>query len=479
MTGGTILPVKREVSQELTLPLVQVLQPLEDGRILHQGWSPQCEREASPSHDVWGVLKTTSVQPIDFYPEHNKRLPSTMTPRPGIEVRAGDILLTNAGPRLRCGVSCLVHATRPRLMISGKIYRFRTKPSVMDAKYLVYYLQSEVAQSAIDQMKTGISDSGLNLTRGKFLNLPVPQVGLDKQVEAVDHIDLQYSRLDAGIVALKRAQANLKRYRASILQAACEGRLVPIEAELARAENRPYETGEQLLQRILTDRRNSWAGKGKYKEPIHSPDGAYDVPEGWAIGAVGEMCAVELGVMLDKDKKTEGQRIPYLRNINVRWGTVDLGSTFEVPLRQKDFARFLVQKGDLLVCEGGEPGRCAVWDGRVSPMAYQKALHRVRPFGGVEVLYLRYAIEHLTSSGWLAQLFTGSTIKHLTKEAFVSVPIALPPAAEQVRIVAEVERLLSVVDKLEQQVATNLARATRLRQAILKKAFSVGLRSEQ
>ncbi len=80
-------------------------------------------------------------------------------------------------------------------------------------------------------------------------------------------IEKQFTRLEAGVAALRRVQANLKRYRAAVLKAACEGRLVPTEAELAKAENRKFETGEELLARILTERRKNWQGRGKYKEP--------------------------------------------------------------------------------------------------------------------------------------------------------------------------------------------------------------------
>ena len=80
-------------------------------------------------------------------------------------------------------------------------------------------------------------------------------------------IEKQFTRLEAGVAGLRRVQANLKRYRAAVLKAACEGNLVPTEAELARQEGRTYETGAQLLERILTERRQKWSGKGKYKEP--------------------------------------------------------------------------------------------------------------------------------------------------------------------------------------------------------------------
>ena len=88
--------------------------------------------------------------------------------------------------------------------------------------------------------------------------------------QIVAEIEKQFTRLEAGVAGLRRVQANLKRYRAAVLKAACEGKLIPTEAELARQEGRTYETGTQLLERILTERRQKWNGKGKYNEPPKS-----------------------------------------------------------------------------------------------------------------------------------------------------------------------------------------------------------------
>ena len=107
--------------------------------------------------------------------------------------------------------------------------------------------------------------------------------------EIVAEIEKQFTRLEAGVAGLRRVQANLKRYRAAVLKAACEGKLVPTEAELARQEGRSYETGAQLLERILTERRQKWNGKGKYKEPA-KPDMANlpPLPEGWTWASLGK-----------------------------------------------------------------------------------------------------------------------------------------------------------------------------------------------
>ena len=96
--------------------------------------------------------------------------------------------------------------------------------------------------------------------------IPVPLRSTSSK-QIVAEIEKQFTRLEAGVAGLRRVQANLKRYRAAVLKAACEGKLVPTEAELARQEGRTYETGAQLLERILTERRQKWNGKGKYKEP--------------------------------------------------------------------------------------------------------------------------------------------------------------------------------------------------------------------
>jgi type I restriction enzyme S subunit len=131
----------------------KVFDALHDGRTLHHGWSPQCESVASDNPNIWAVLRTTAIQPGKFLPAENKRLPKTLEPRANIEVGAGDLLLTCAGPRSRCGVACLVRETRPRLIISGKMYRFRTNPAVMDGAFLEAFLQTRKAWDAIDRMK--------------------------------------------------------------------------------------------------------------------------------------------------------------------------------------------------------------------------------------------------------------------------------------------------------------------------------------
>lgn len=169
------------------------------------------------------------------------------------------------------------------------------------------------------------------------------------------------------------------------------------------------------------------------------------LPKGWAIAPLGEVADTSLGKMLDKAKSTGQHPVPYLRNINVQWGRIDLSDVLTMDIIPEEQSFFALRAGDLLVCEGGEVGRCAIWTGS-GYMAYQKALHRVRPSSVVTVRYLRHYLEHLAKVGTLVKFATGSTIKHLPQERLRELPIVLPPLAEQHRIVEALEDNLSRLD---------------------------------
>lgn len=471
----------------------QLFAPLEDGRTLHQGWSPQCDKIPSPSEEVWGVLKTTSIQAGEFQPEHNKLLPPGLEPRPMIEVKEGDILLTCAGPRVRCGVSCLVRQTRKRLMMSGKMYRFRVNPEEHDARYIEAFLQTERARQAIDKMKTGSSDSGLNLTHERFRQLPVPVAPLPEQRRIVAEIEKQFTRLESGVAALRRVQANLKRYRAAVLKAACEGKLVPTEHELSKAKGRSkkdettssflthtsslYESGEALLRRILTERRQNWQGRGKYKEPV-PPDTANlsQLPEGW-IWCISDaiFSFITSGsrgwAEFYSDSGPLFLRIGNLEHEDIR---LDLSELQHVtPPKGAEGTRTVVQPNDILISITADVGMVGLVPDGLGEAYINQHVALARPLPGVNPAYIAFYL-CASEGGWghLKKLQRGATKVGLGLDDIRSVPIPLPPLAEQTRIVAEVERRLSVVEELESVVTANLQRAVRLRQSILQKAFT-------
>jgi type I restriction enzyme, S subunit len=156
------------------------------------------------------------------------------------------------------------------------------------------------------------------------------------------------------------------------------------------------------------------------------------LPDGWTVAALADIADCRLGKMLDQQKNLGALR-PYLRNTNVQWGRIDLDDIKEMRIEDHERDKYVVLPGDLLICEGGEPGRCAVWR-EDREMYLQKALHRVRPGEGISPDYIRWWFQNTTSNGGLDDLFTGSTIKHLPARQLARVPIPVPPAAEQQRI---------------------------------------------
>ncbi len=164
--------------------------------------------------------------------------------------------------------------------------------------------------------------------------------------------------------------------------------------------------------------------------------------------------------MLDA-KRARGIPTPYLRNINVRWGRVDLTDVLTVPLTEEERARLSLVSGDLLVCEGGEPGRCAVWrGGDASLMTFQKALHRIRVHGStLRPAYVAAMLEELIRSGRADLMFTGTTIKHLPQEKLRMLEIPVPPVQEQDRILDSLDSLSSRAERFSIDVQASVTSA--------------------
>ena len=486
--SGLVLP-----SRWLTVPIREILSPLRHGRTVEQGWSPQCDAEpAAP--DEWGILKTTAIQAGQFVDAHNKRLPASLSPRPDIEVAAGDIVITCAGPRSRCGVPALVRRTRRRLMLSGKMYRCRVPGGLVDPAFVEAWLLSAVAQADIDRMKTGGSDSGLNLTHQRFQELEIRLAPFAEQKRIVEALDSYLSRLDAAAASLERAQAKLKAYRTSVLKPAVEGRLVPTEAELARQEGRDYEPASVLLDRILVQRRRRWeeaelarltkAGKppkdekwkAKYEEPA-KPDlsGLRELPEGWCWTTLTQIAGVQLGQQRSPDHAGADVQLPYVRAANITWEGIDVRDLKTMGFPNPE--RYALRYGDVLLSEASgspmEAGKPAIWRGEVPAACFQKTVLRIRAFDARGLLseYLRLVFLDSCRSGAFARAAPGVGIVHLTAERMLLWPIPLPPVADQSRIVDESERLESVAKKARSDTERSRLAISKLRQSILKWAF--------
>ena len=163
--------------------------------------------------------------------------------------------------------------------------------------------------------------------------------------------------------------------------------------------------------------------------------------EGWKMVRLGDCCITELGKTLDEGRNT-GEYRPYLCALNVLWGKIDRTTIKQMRIEDDELNRYAVKRGDLLVCEGGEIGRCAIWD-YDDTMYYQNALHRVRFFNGYDSMFFMYLLCYYNDLNLLEQHGKGLTIKHLNQTSFRSIPVSVPDLSEQRRIA----KILSGIDR--------------------------------
>ena len=294
---------------------------------------------------------------------------------------------------------------------------------------------------------------------------------------SVAEIEKQFSRLDEAVANLQRVKANLKRYKAAILKAAVEGRLVETEASIARREGRNYETGEQLLQRILEERRVKWKGRGKYKEPV--PPITTDLPnlpEGWTWARLDSLAALKGGITVDGNRRDlHARSVPYLRVANVQRGFIDLAEVKYINASADDISELKLEVGDILFNEGGDRdklGRGWIWEGQLADCIHQNHVFRAR-------MYLPTMSPKLVS--WWGNTFGKNYFlrvgKQTTNLASINLgklsefPVPVLPYSEQLRMAQELDRVLSVVDEVNIVIDANLQRAQALRQATLSKMF--------
>jgi len=404
------------------------------------------------------------------------------------EVRPGNVLLTIVGTIGRTAV--VPHGFQPfTLQRSVAVL----KPRLLDPRFLAYQLQSERLQNSLRAHARGTAQKGIYLNSLDAIEIRVAP--LPEQIRIADTLDKMFSHLGASVTALERARANLKRYRASVLKAAVEGRLVLTEAELARKEGRDFEPASVLLDRILVERRRRWEEselarmnatgkppkddrwKSKYDEPV-PPDisNLPQLPEGWCWASLDQLGKVSGGLTKNQAREKMPTRLPYLRVANVYANQLRLGEILDIGVEPSELTRVRLEAGDLLVVEGnGSPdqiGRVAIWDGSIDPCVHQNHLIKVR-FGNNALS--QWSLNWLlspTGHSSIARAASSTSGLHtlsISKVARVSVPLA--PLAEQARAISELQRRESVCAEAIDTVTKCEKRAGRLRQSILKCAF--------
>jgi type I restriction enzyme S subunit len=362
-----------------------------------------------------------------------------------------DVLITKSGTIGRTAVI----KTNKIFSLFVSVALIKPFKNYLDSDFVSLMLENYINNIDISQSIKGGVIKNFHLEDLKVVDFPLPP--LPEQRRIVTKIEELFTKLDAGISALRKTQAQLKRYHQSVLKAACEGKLVPTEAELARMEGRAYEPADVLLARILKERREKSKG-AKYKEPAApDTDVLRALPEGWGWATIEQMMENLDGIRIpvkESDRDKIDGKYPYYGAS----GIIDYVNDF---LFEGDF---------LLVAEDG-----ANLLSRSTPIAFQahdkfwvnNHAHILKSLAMMPLGYLETYVNSIDLKFYI----TGSAQPKLTQANMNGIPVPLPPLAEQRRIVAEVERRLSVADEVARTVEQSLAQAQRLRQSILKKAF--------
>jgi type I restriction enzyme, S subunit len=361
-------------------------------------------------------------------------------------------------------------------------------------KYLLYYLRS--IESKIESLGTGTTFKAIS--GGILKSLPVLLAPSNEQKRIVSEIEKQFSRLDEAVDNLKRVKANLKRYKASVLKAAVEGKLT----EEWREKHPDVEPADKLLKRILAGRRKKWEEaelakmkakgkepkndkwKKKYKTPavpLTSPR-MPDLPSKWALAGIEQLLpprreSMKTGPFGSLLKKYEHRDVgvPVLGIENIRAMKFVHGSKIHITKKKaQELDGYKVAPGDVLISRSGTVGEvCVVPDGigkaRISTNLMKVSLTKNSLFPEIFTFLFNGSPFVLNQ---VSELCKGSTRDFLNQDILKRIIFLVPPTSEQKQMIQEVDRTFTTIDRIEHEIKKNLLRADRLRQSILKKAFS-------
>ena len=359
-------------------------------------------------------------------------------------------------------------------LASGEFIVFPSQSHLVNA-YLKYFLNQLEFASFATRLNTGDRP---RVDFDQLQDYPFPLPPLPEQRRIVAEIEKQFTRLDASEAALKRAQANLKRCRASVLKAACLGKLVPTEAELAQAEGRDYEPADQLLKRILTERRARWEAqtkrRGKYKEPVAVDKKAMPkIPQGWEWCSLDQLANIGTGStpLTSNSQFYQEGSVPWVRSSALNNPMVSSPSKFVTEQAVRECRLVLYPPNTLLIAMYGE-GKTR---GKCSELLIQSTINQAiaavtLPESAIDC---RSFIRLFLTNNYeeTRRLSSGGVQPNLNLGIVRQIAVPLPPLAEQKRIVPELESHLSIIQQAEATVDAGLKRTERLRQSILKQAF--------
>ena len=368
----------------------------------------------------------------------------------------GDILLARYGASL--GKVFWAEYGAYNVAMARVIPKYACLEDIIDRNYLYYYYHSDLYRSIIFGNSRS-AQAGFNKDDLDNLWFPLPPIS--EQQRIVNKI----RQLESHLIEYNIAEANLKKLnndfpdllKKSILQEAVQGKLVP--------QDENDEPASVLLERIRAEKQNLVA-EGKIKKDKHESvifrrdnshyeklDGIerciddeipFDIPNNWRWVRLGEIYQHNTGKALNSSNK-DGTPLTYITTSNLYWNKFELGNLKKMLFTENEVEKCTVKTGDLLVCEGGDIGRTAIWTYEF-PMRIQNHIHRLRPYINIHVKFYYFVLYLYKKSGILSG--KGIGIQGLSSKALHNILVPLPPLSEQHRIVEKIEQLLNVTNKL-------------------------------
>ena len=411
-----------------------------------------------------------------------ERLPGYQIGSSKQAVKTGAVLLCRINPRIN-RVWVVGEASRDPQIASTEWVSLGPVEEIAP-RFLMYALQTPSVREYLTSNVSGVGGSLMRIRMGAIWRTRVPLAPIPEQQRIVASIEGLFAKLNAGVDALRRVQANLERYRASVLKAAVEGSLTA----QWRKQNPPKESGEELLERILTERRRRWENeqtakfearrkkpprnwRSKFKEPA-TPDASrlLKLPEGWCWATVGQLAKTMTGGTPSRKKGEHfGGNIPWIKSGELSDGPVSQHEESLSPLGLAESSANVFPIGTLCIAlYGATVGRIGILE--IEAATNQAICGIVNP----SLVYPEYlAVSFLANRHALVGRGRGGAQSNISQEIVRDTAVPVPPRDEQVAIMREVDRLLSESDS-QRETLSHLVdvQVTTLRQSILKRAFA-------
>ena len=351
-------------------------------------------------------------------------------------LREGDVLITKDSETWTdIAVPALVVEDLADVLCGYHLALIRPQPNCVGA-FLCRAIGAVGPQDQYHVSANGITRFGLTVYAIRNSSLPLPP--LPEQRSIAEFLDRETARLDALVAKQHELIKLLQEKRTALISRAVTKGLDPDVA--------------------TKDSGVEWLG---------------EIPGHWEMAALRYRYEQSLGKMLDTKRITGDHLVPYLRNVDVQWGNINSSDLPSMDIRADEIERFTVRPGDLLVCEGGEAGRCAIWQGDLDPCGYQKALHRLRPVtrGRERPRFLYHTLAAAVARGAFAD-GQGSTIAHLTGDMLRAHRFPFPPTAEQHSIANFLDHETAKIDAMITKVNEAIDHLTEYRTALISAAVT-------